>query len=244
MNSTRIAVLGLYRSGSTVVAGVLHHLGVDMGAPFYGGYYESDWVSKQLRIWWDERGELQEKVQRPKRVKVLAEWVKEREAAGARWVGIKHPLLSLCGEDLVQAWGEETRFIRCCRPLEESVKSMKIGMGYKGDAELRQRTLLDELDRFLAGRPHLQVGFSDMMEHPEEEIKRMIEFLEIAPEPERIAVAVQSVTPGKHAKVEAERRQAKRASKRYQLKQFFKNLVNNAEGRVSRVEGEGREDRE
>src|SRR6266576_4665725 len=39
MNGTRIAVLGLYRSGSTVVAGVLHHLGVDMGPPFYGGYY-------------------------------------------------------------------------------------------------------------------------------------------------------------------------------------------------------------
>src|SRR5436190_16197088 len=110
MNSTRIAVLGLYRSGSTVVAGVLHHLGVDMGAPFYGGYYESDWVSKQLRVWWDEGGELQEKVQQSKRVKVLAEWMKEREASGARWVGIKHPLLSLCGEDLLQAWGEETRF--------------------------------------------------------------------------------------------------------------------------------------
>jgi len=224
MNSTRIAVLGLYRSGSTVVAGVLHHLGVDMGAPFYGGYYESDWLSKQLRIWWNESGQLEEKVLQPKRIKIFSQWMQKRERAGAQWVGMKHPLLSLCGDDLLQAWGEETRFIRCCRPLVESIESMKTGMGYKGDAELRQRTLLDALDRFLGGRPHLEIHFSEIMAQPEREVGRLIEFLRITPEPQRISLAIQSITPGTRAKVEAGRREAKRASKRYQLKQFFKNL--------------------
>ena len=111
MERTRIAVLGLYRSGSTVVAGVLHHLGVDMGAPFYGGYYESDWLSKQLRLWWDEP-RLQEKVAQAERVRVLAQWMRQREEAGARLIGMKHPLLCLSAEDLVKAWGEHTRFIR------------------------------------------------------------------------------------------------------------------------------------
>src|SRR6266850_196200 len=128
MARVRVPVLGLYRSGSTVVAGVLHHLGVDMGAPYFGGYYESDWLSKQLRIWWDEP-RLQEKVPQTERVRVLAEWIQKREQAGARWVGMKHPLLSLCGEDLIKAWGEQTRFIRCCRPLPESVESMQRGLG-------------------------------------------------------------------------------------------------------------------
>lgn len=40
----RIAVLGLYNSGSTCVAGILDRLGVDMGAPFWASetdnYYE------------------------------------------------------------------------------------------------------------------------------------------------------------------------------------------------------------
>jgi len=94
MNRTRIAVLGLYRSGSTAVAGALHHLGVDMGAPFFGGYYESEWLSKQLRQWWDEP-RLVEKVAQAKRIRVLADWVQAREQAGAKWVGMKHPLLSL-----------------------------------------------------------------------------------------------------------------------------------------------------
>ena len=54
MKQTRIAVLGVYRSGSTAVAGALHHLGVDMGPPFFEGFYESAGLSKQLRRWWDE----------------------------------------------------------------------------------------------------------------------------------------------------------------------------------------------
>ena len=124
MKRTRIAVLGVYRSGSTAVAGALHHLGVDMGPPYFEGFYESAGLSKQLRRWWDEP-RLVEKVGRAKRVRVLEQWIKEREAGGVRWVGMKHPLLSLCGDDLVQAWGEDTRFIRCCRPLEDSIDSLK-----------------------------------------------------------------------------------------------------------------------
>ena len=70
---------------------------------------------------------------------------------GARWVGMEGPpLLSLCGEDLVQAWGPETRFIRCCRPLEDSIDSLK-RLGRKVDGAFLQGTLMTALDRFFAG---------------------------------------------------------------------------------------------
>jgi hypothetical protein len=200
MESKRIAVLGLYRSGSTVVAGVLQHLGVDMGAPFFCEYYESEWLSKQLRVWWDEP-HLREKVGQPKRVQVLAKWIHQREKAGAKWVGMKHPLLSLCGDDLLQAWGPDTKFIRCCRPLDESVVSMRKGMGFKGDAEFVQGTLMTALDRFFAGRPCLEVTFADMMSNPDRELQRIIEFLEITPTSENLAKALKFVQPGQ-AKVE------------------------------------------
>lgn len=210
MDRKRIAVLGLYRSGSTALAGVLHHLGVDMGAPFYGGYYESDWLSKQLRRWWDEP-RLIEKVFQPERIKILARWVEQREQAGAAWVGMKHPLLSLCGPDLVQAWGSQTFFIRCSRPLGESVESMKRGLGFRGDAELLQGTLLRALDSFFADRAHLQVHFADMMHQPEREIGRILEFLNIRPDPERMTAALDSVKPGARAKVELELQEARKA---------------------------------
>ena len=210
MDRTRVAVLGLYRSGSTVVAGVLQHLGVDMGAPFYGNYYESEWLSEQLRRWWDEP-RLREKVSQKKRVRILAEWVQKREQAGASWVGMKHPLLSLSGDDLVQAWGGETKFIRCCRPLDESVASMKKGMCYRGDAQLVQGTLLVALDRFFAGHRCLEVSFANMMNQPAVEIQRMIDFLEIKPTSENLAAALQFVQPGK-AKVEIELKDQKARS--------------------------------
>lgn len=212
VNRRHIAVLGLYRSGSTAVAGVLHHLGVDMGHPFFGGYYESAWLSEQLRRWWDEP-RLVERTPQAERVRVLARWIAQREQAGAVWVGMKHPLLSHCGEDLLQAWGEDTRFIRCCRPLEDSIQSLK-DLGGNCDSEFLQTALHTALDHFLANRPHLQVHFADMMKNPGGQIQRLIEYLGITPEPERLASAIQFVQPGKRAKVETEKREAKRGLKR------------------------------
>ena len=202
MKQTRIAVLGVYRSGSTAVAGALHHLGVDMGPPFFEGFYESAGLSKQLRKWWDEP-RLVERVGQAKRVRVLEQWIKEREAVGTLWVGMKHPLLSLCGEDLVQAWGPETRFIRCCRPLEDSIDSLK-RLGRSVDGAFLQGTLMAALDRFFAGREHLAIEFADLMSNPRREVERLMEYLNLTADAARIEAAVRFIEPGKKSKVEAE----------------------------------------
>jgi hypothetical protein len=202
MKQTRIAVLGVYRSGSTAVAGALHHLGVDMGPPYFEGFYESAGLSKQLRIWWDEP-RLREKVKQAERVRVLAEWIKEREQGGAKWVGMKHPLLSLCGADLVQAWGPETRFIRCCRPLGDSIDSLK-RLGRKVDGVHMQGTLMAALDRFFAGREHLAVEFADLMSNPRREVERLMEYLSITADAAKIEVAIRFIEPGRKSKVELE----------------------------------------
>jgi hypothetical protein len=101
--TTRVAVLGLYRSGSSAAAGVLHHLGVEMGAPYWMDNYESARLARRLRRWWHEP-ELQERFPAPERVRKLRDWISFLEGGGAAHVGAKHPLLSLCGDDLVQAW--------------------------------------------------------------------------------------------------------------------------------------------
>ena len=79
----RVAVLGTYRCGSTAVAGVLHHLGVELGKPFWQDYYESASLADQLRIWWDEPA-LQEKTPKAERVRFLARWIEDQEQSGAR----------------------------------------------------------------------------------------------------------------------------------------------------------------
>jgi hypothetical protein len=202
MKQTRIAVLGVYRSGSTAVAGALHHLGVDMGAPYFEGFYESAGLSKQLRKWFDEP-HLVEKVGSAKRVRVLSEWIKEREAGGAQWVGMKHPLLSLCGDDLVQAWGPDTKFIRCRRPLQDSIDSLK-RLGRSVDGAHLQGTLMAALDRFFAGREHLAVEFADLMSNPRREVERLMHYLQITADEAKIEATVRFIEPGKKSKVETE----------------------------------------
>ena len=49
-----VAVVGTYRSGSSMIAAMLHELGVDMGAPFWGNYYEPQDLAQSLRRWWTE----------------------------------------------------------------------------------------------------------------------------------------------------------------------------------------------
>jgi hypothetical protein len=202
MKQTRIAVLGVYRSGSTAVAGALHHLGVDMGPPFFEGFYESAGLSALLRRWWD-KPRLREKVKQPERIRILAEWIQERERGGAKWVGMKHPLLSLCGEDLVQAWGPETRFIRCCRPLGDSVDSLK-RLGRKVDGTFMQGTLMAALDHFFAGREHLAIEFADIMGNPRREVERLMEYLQITADGDKVEAAIRFIEPGKKSKVEIE----------------------------------------
>jgi hypothetical protein len=173
-----------------------------MGAPFFEGFYESAGLSKHLRRWWDEP-HLVEKVGQAKRIRVLAEWIQEREKGGAQWVGMKHPLLSLCGDDLVKAWGEETRFIRCCRPLEDSIDSLR-RLGRKLDGAHMQGTLMTALDQFFANREHLSIEFADLMSNPRRELDRLMDYLQITADDEKIATALRFIEPGARSKVERE----------------------------------------
>lgn len=197
-----------------------------MGAPFFEGYYESAGLSKQLRRWWDEP-RLREKVSQAERVRVLAQWIREREQGGARWVGMKHPLLSLCGQDLVQAWGQETRFIRCCRPLEDSIDSLK-RLRKRVNAEVLLGTLMTALDRFFAGREHLSVSFAGLMSNPRRELVRLMEYLNITADAKQIAAAIRFIEPGKPSKVETEQGKAGQAARGFGLRATYGALLKGA----------------
>jgi sulfotransferase family protein len=193
--TTRVAVLGLYRSGSTAVAGVLHHLGVDMGAPFFHNFYESAWLSKKLRVWWNEPNNI-EKAPASKRVRVLKQWIEKQERNGAKCVGMKHPLLSLCGPDLLEAWGSSVRFIWTWRPLDKSIHSLhKLKWWSDEKSEAMQKTLWDASAKFLENREHLRIDFAQMMADPRGQITRLVDYLGLEPSAEQLATAIESIQP-------------------------------------------------
>ncbi len=155
----RIAVLGLYNSGSTAVAQMLHRLGVNMGAPFWecsdegspNNFYEPNDLSWHLRRWWDEPKAV-ERVPAPERIRFLRSWAALQECVQPGPLGAKHPLLSLCGDDLLAAWGPQTRFLWCWRPLDQSIAQLLKRRWFKGFAESLQRRLWRSLNDFQSRR--------------------------------------------------------------------------------------------
>lgn len=151
----RIAVLGLYNSGSTAIAGVLHRLGVNMGPPFWRSsddndlhnFYEPVDLSWHLRRWWNEPGII-EKTDAADRIRFLERWIELQECTHPGPSGAKHPLLSLCGDDLITAWGADIQFIWSWRPLEQSIAGLQRRGWFPGYEESLQQQLWDALNDF------------------------------------------------------------------------------------------------
>jgi hypothetical protein len=120
---SRIAIVGLYNSGSTVVADVLSALGVHFGRTSWANEDES--MATFLAKAWDEPWGNPKIFSHEQRVQRLHDWMVEQEAStSSMLVGLKHPLLSLSGPDLLSAWGNDTTFVWAHRPLNESIAGL------------------------------------------------------------------------------------------------------------------------
>jgi len=176
----RVAVLGLYRSGSSATAAVLNALGVKLGHEFLADYFEAKWLSEQLRRWWNEP-QMQETVVSEARVRVLADWIADLDCDGATHIGAKHPLLTLCGPDLIEAWGRDTKFIWTWRPVENSIASLKRRGWWPSQEERIQQRLWSAAHEFFATQAHMRVEFDSLLKDPHREVGRLIEFLGLEP---------------------------------------------------------------
>ena len=82
----RLAIIGLYNSGSTILAGMLYRLGANMGAPFWSNsddqskdnFYEPYDLSWHLRMWWNEPN-ITERTTAAKRTDFLRRWIELQE---------------------------------------------------------------------------------------------------------------------------------------------------------------------
>jgi hypothetical protein len=194
-----IAVLGQFRSGTSVTAGVLHELGVCMGNSLYEipehRYFEARQLVDICRRCFSEP-DLAPLIERDARVALLRDWAQMRRRTDANRVfGGKHPLLCLLVPELVEAWGD-VLFVRTERPVEESVASAHRHFGWP--VEITQRSFAAMLEKRNADlEPHaaktLTIGFYDLLSQPEAEIERLICFTSISPTPEQRAAALNLV---------------------------------------------------
>jgi len=191
--TTRIAVLGTYSSGSSAVAGLLHHLGVTMGRYFYGDHYEASWMSEQLRQWWSEPN-LIETVAAEQRIRVLKKWIVEMEAdTRFQAVRLKHPLLVLSAEDIHAGWGSDVRYLWCHRSLPEATTSLQRRAWWPGREQELQSQLYQKATEWFAHQSHLKIEYADVLTKPELVVNQIVDFLDLKPTEIQLSSAIGSI---------------------------------------------------
>lgn len=206
---TFVAVLGLHRSGSSALAGVLHKLGVHMGDRLGGfektGGFEAVGLSR-----------LCEKAYPfpDTELKIEPGWLRYQLSGHIRHVqrsakakgliaGGKYPHLCAMGEDLQAVCGQGLKVIHIDRPLDESIASLitrsKKSTGWlranPKQAETVQRWLWESKGQFLKKCPHLHIDYDQLLEDPSGVIQRIIEYLGISPSQRQRTAAIEHIRP-------------------------------------------------
>jgi hypothetical protein len=172
-----IIVLGCYRSGTSAVAGVLHHLGVKMGNDFDKpapsnpkGYFEDlefkrlyDMVTQGKDVW-----------------KLIETLIKIRELENPIW-GVKDPQLCLFLNKFVPLIHTEHRIISTIRSKEQICQSLA-----KAIAGMQPQRFAPLVDKYLDTKAKelehytgkvLNVEFEVLKANKETEIARIAEFV-------------------------------------------------------------------
>lgn len=199
-----VAVMGLYRGGTSCVAGLLSHLGVNMGDRLVRpkranptGFFEPVELSNRLRRLMDEP-HLASIAPASLRIAALKNWLsKQSSKSGSHsqlWLGAKHPLFCIMGKDIIQAWGETTKFIAVYRPIEDSLRSLeRLGWWSRRNREACLRKLWDAREGFLTDRDHLAIDFYSLLDNPMKEILRIQAYLGLEADPELQSAAADFV---------------------------------------------------
>ena len=108
----------------------------------------------------------------------------------ARVVGAKHPLLSMCCDELRSAWGAQTRFVWSWRPLEDSIAGLTHRRWFPGHEAVVQTGLWNRLNVFEAdANTLLKLDWRDAQRDPHATAQRLSSWLGLDADTDRIARA-------------------------------------------------------
>ncbi len=197
-----VAVIGNYFGGTNTIAGVMHCLGMSLGHDTQGcargkepQFYEDHWLSIKCRNCFTEPW-LTEQIGFEDRVNLLKHWAGDQTrfaGSGSTLFAGKHPILSLMGPEILEAWNHPS-FIDVSRPDHECEKSIQnASWGWHPDAIRHAvRHLRKSKDHFLSHHSPkvLSIRYEDAIETPEKTIESISRFFELAPTEEQRNKAV------------------------------------------------------
>lgn len=214
-----VAVVGTHSSGSSCLAGVLHHLGVHMGNSL-GGFYGND---PNTNCGFEAQGlkdvcesfipfpAVDFKGDALAASKKLRDWAKSRrqEAYQKNTIaGGKYPQLCRMFDQLQFAVGDDLRVIFIDRPLGESIASL-LRRENSHDINLgkHQQWLYEGKEAMKDSLPpeyQHSVSYEQLLDSPIETIHGLARFLKIRPKELNFERAYKQVKPGhRHIKPEA-----------------------------------------
>jgi len=197
-----IVVLGPWCGGTSAVAGVLHHLGVFMGADFvwaYRGPYQT-WEDSRLsklcvRAFTEPGAQLQ--IDAGSLEAELREWADAHRLA-ARMVGqrpgVKHPLLCVSIDFIRNAWGPVVPVV-VDRPVPNVLASLNRLGWWKDEQERAESTahLIAMRDRALRDVAKIIVDFEALRAAPAIAIGRLVDQLGLEVTEAQLQAAAHSV---------------------------------------------------
>jgi hypothetical protein len=197
-----IVVLGPWCGGTSAVAGVLHHLGVFMGANFVWAYrgphetWEDSHLSKLcVRAFTEPGAQLQMDPQAL--VANLRSWADSHRGAAraaGRRPGVKHPLLCVAMDFIREACGPVVPVV-VDRPVANVIASLNRLGWWQDEQERAESTahLIAARDQALAGAATVRVDFEELRAAPAGVIRRLADELDLKVTEAQLKAAAQSV---------------------------------------------------
>src|SRR5262245_12569171 len=174
MNSAQqvVVILGVWRSGTSCVAGMLERLGVEFGIPFRPpapenpkGFFEEARLNAICRRSFAEP--MLSQLRDSSQIRAdLMHWLASMRTVFplARLIGAKHPALCAALPDILAAWGGDVRLISVDRDRHSVCTSLRrhnwwppIDPADIIDQVLRSREL------GLQGLRHLRISYDDLL---------------------------------------------------------------------------------
>jgi hypothetical protein len=197
-----IVVLGPWCGGTSAVAGVLHHLGVFMGADFVWAYrgphetWEDSLLSKLCVRAFTEPGAQLQMDARSFEANLRSWADNHRRAAriARRRPGVKHPLLCVAMDFIRDACGPVVPVV-VDRPVPNVLASLNRLGWWKDEQERAESTahLIAARDQALAGAATVRVDFEELRATPAVVIRRLADELGLEVTEAQLKAAADSV---------------------------------------------------
>jgi len=191
-----VAVMGNYFSGINMLAGAMNELGlrlgVDLGkpAPKQPHFFEDTYLGEICRLSFSEPW-LEEKRPQVDRINHLRRWAGfqcKHMPKEVKAVCGKHPMLSLMGEEILEAWNEP-RFVCIERSSEECYESMKKvpWCWHPSAAKYAFNRMVEVREEFFAKHqpPLLHIAYDSMKSDPERVLTELCAFVTHVPTPQQ-----------------------------------------------------------